>query len=160
MNQKSQIILLQLVKALQSSKWTSDNQWQLSLKADRYVPLVRPVIVEGSLDGDKWKDQIHVMIRLKVSTEDEITFFPEFSIFAQIAIGSIPSKDIDYQMAGNEAFTEKDLKDNKKFNSASHEINRMVDSYINEVYQDYVDVNEDLVKFYKQRSSQPESPQL
>ena len=160
MNQKSQIILLQLVKALQSSKWTSDNQWQLSLKVDGYVPLVRPVIVEGNLGGDKWKDQIYVMIRLKVSTEDEITFFPEFSIYAQVAIGSIPSKDIDYQMAGNEAFTEKDLKDNKKFNSASHEINRMVDSYINEVYQNYVDVNEDLVKFYKQTSSQPESPQL
>lgn len=160
MNQKSQIILLQLVKALQSSKWTSDNQWQLSLKADGYVPLVRPVIVEGNLGGDKWKDQIYVMIRLKVSTEDEITFFPEFSIYAQVAIGSIPSKDIDYQMAGNEAFTEKDLKDNKKFNSASHEINRMVDSYINEVYQDYVDVNEDLVRFYKQTSSQPEPPQI
>jgi len=160
MNQKSQIILLQLVKALQSSKWTSDNEWQLSLKVDGYVPLVRTVIVEGNLDGDKWKDQIYVMIRLKVSTEDEITFFPEFSIYAQIAVGSIPSKDIDYKMAGNEAFTEKDLKDNKKFNSASHEINRLVDSYINEVYQDYVDVNEDLVKFYKQRSSQPEPPQI
>ena len=157
MNQKSQILLLHMVKALKTDKWASDNQWELSLKADGNVPLMRAVAVKGSLDGEEWKDQIHTMIRATITTDDEITFFPEFTLYAQIAIGNIPAKDIEYKMAGNVAFSDKDLKNDKKFHSAAREINRMVDNYVQELYQDYVDVNEDLVKFYKQSNSQPEN---
>jgi hypothetical protein len=157
MNQKSQILLLQMVKALKANNWSSDSQWELSLKADGNVPLMRAVAVKGSLDGEEWKDQIHTMIRATITTDDEITFFPEFTLYAQIAIGNIPAKDIEYKMAGNVAFSDKDLKNDKKFHSATREINRMVDNYVQELYQDYVDVNEDLVKFYKQSNSQPEN---
>jgi hypothetical protein len=159
MNQKAQVILLQIVKLLKDDRWTTDSQWQLSLKADGYVPLVRPIIVEGRLDDTKWKDQIHTLIRVKVSTDDDITFFPEVSIYAQIAIGEVPAKDIEYDIMGNTAFTDKDLKDSKKLSSASKEITRMVDNHINEVYQDYVDTNEELIMFYKQASSQNNSEQ-
>jgi hypothetical protein len=158
MNQKAQIILLQIVKALKSNDWTGDNQWELSLKADGNVPLVRLVPVDGQSETEKWKDQVHTLIRVSVTTDDEITFFPEFSLYAQIAIGSIPAKDIEYKTAGNVAFTDKDLKNEKKFQSAALEISRMVDSYIGEMYQDYIDINHELVKFYKQGSSQ-EAPQ-
>lgn len=156
MNQKAEIILLQIVKALENNTWSTGPDWQLSLKADGFIPLTRPVMTEGSVDGDKWKDQVQVLIRLKIATEDEITYFPEFSVYAQVAIGSIPAKEIDYKMIGNEAFTEKDIKDTKKFHLAAREINRMVDGHINEVYQDYVDTNEELVRFYKQGSSEGE----
>jgi hypothetical protein len=154
MNQKSQILLLQMVKALKANNWSGDNQWELSLKADGNVPLMRSVTVEGRLDEEKWKDQVHTMIRVSVTTDDEITFFPEFSLYAQVAIGSIPAKDIEYKTAGNVAFTDKDLKNDKKFQSAATEISRMVDTYIGEMYQDYIDINEEVVKFYKQGSSQ------
>jgi hypothetical protein len=157
MNQKAQVILLQIIKALQQNKWTTDNQWQLSLKADGYVPLMRSVVVQGSLDGDKWQDQIYTIIRLKITTDDEITFFPEFSLYAQIAIGEIPAKDIEIQMMGNVAFTDKDMTDSKKFISAAREINRMVDNHLDESYQDYINVNEQFVKFYKQMNSQEKS---
>lgn len=160
MNQKAEIILLQIVKALENNQWATGADWQLSLKADGFIPLSRTVIAQGSMDGDKWQDHIQVLIRLKVSSEDEITFFPEFSLYAQIAIGSIPAKEIDYKMIGNEAFTEKDLKDKKKANLAAREINRMVDSHINEVYQDYVDTNEELVRFYKQGISEHGMPKV
>jgi len=155
MNQKSQILLLQMVKALKVNDWSGDNQWELSLKADDNVPLMRSVPVEGHLGEEKWKDQIHTMIRVSVTTDDDITFFPEFFLYAQIAIGSIPVKDIEYKTAGNVAFTDKDLKNDKKFQSAAHEISRMVDTYIGEMYQDYIDINEDLVKFYLGRRRKP-----
>jgi len=154
MNQKAQILLLQLIKALKANNWSSDNQWELSLKADGNVPLMRSVSVEGNLDGEKWQDQVHTIIRVSVTTDDDITFFPEFSLYAQIAIASVPAKDIEYKTAGNVAFTDKDLKNEKKFQSAAEEISRMVDNYIGEIYQDYVDANEELVKFYKQGSSE------
>lgn len=157
MNQKSQILLLQTVKALKTNNWDSDNQWELTLKVDGNVPLMRQIAVKGSIDGAEWKDQVHTMIRVSITTDDDITFFPEFALYAQIAIGNIPAKDIEYKMAGNVAFTDKDLKNDKKFMSAAREINRMVDNYIQEAYQDYVDINEDLVKFYQQSSSQPEN---
>ena len=160
MNQKSEIILLQIVKALEKNEWYTGKDWQLTFKTDGHIPLIRSVIVEASMDSDKWKDQIEVYIILKIVTEDEWTFFPEFMVHAQISIGSIPSQDIAYKMVGNTAFTEKDIKDSKKFISASREIDRMVQSHINEVYQDYVDENDELVRFYKQGLSEHGLPKV
>jgi adenylosuccinate lyase len=97
---------------------------------------------------------------LKISSEDDWTYFPEFTLYAQIAIGSIPSKDVAYKMIGNEAFMEKDIQDTKKFISAAREINRMVEAHINEVYQDYVDENDELVRFYKQGLSEHGLPKV
>ena len=153
MSQKSNIILLQVVNALKSLGWAPDSQWQLSLKADGFIPLVKSVTAHGSLNESEWTEDIQTLIRLNVTTDDEITFFTEFSIYAQIAIGSIPPQEMDYKMMGNQAFTDKDVKDAKKATTAAKDIDRMVDGHINEVYQDYVDKNEDLVTFYHQGGS-------
>ena len=160
MNPKAEAILLQIVKALKQNEWSTGENWQLTLKADGHIPLIRSVVADASMDGDKWKDQIQAYITLKVSTEDEWTYFPEFTLYAQIAIGSIPSKDVAYKMIGNEAFMEKDIKDAKKFISAAREIDRMVQNHINEVYQDYVDENDELVRFYKQGLSEHGMPKF
>jgi len=158
MNPKAEAILLQIVKALEKSEWSTGKDWQLSFKADGHIPLIRSVMVEASMDGDKWKDQVQVYITLKISTEDDWTFFPEFILYAQVAISSLPTKDIAYKMVGNEAFMEKDIKDEKKFISAAREIDRMVQNHINEVYQDYVDEHDELVRFYKQGLSEHGMP--
>ena len=160
MNQKAEAILLQIVKALKQNEWSTGENWQLTLKADGHIPLIRSVVANASMDGDKWKDQIQAYITLKVSTEDEWTYFPEFTLYAQLAIGAIPSKDVAYKMIGNEAFMEKDIKDAKKFISAAREIDRMVQNHINEVYQDYVDENDELVRFYKQGLSEHGMPKF
>ena len=154
MNPKAEAILLQIVKALEKNEWTTGKDWQLTFKADGHIPLIRSVMVEASMDGDKWKDQVQAYITLKISTEDEWTYFPEFTLYAQVAIGSIPTKDIAYKMIGNESFMEKDIKDEKKFLHAAREIDRMVQGHISETYQDYVDKNDELVRFYKQGLSE------
>lgn len=158
MNPKAEAILLQIVKALEKNEWITGKDWQLTLKADGHIPIIRTVTIQASMDGDKWKEQVQALLHLKVSTEDEWTYFPEFTLYAQIAIGEIPAKDIAYKMIGNEAFTEKEIKDEKKFLSAAREIDRMVQSHINEVYQDYVDENDELVRFYKQGLSEHGMP--
>ena len=150
MSQKSEIILLQIVRTLETLGWSVDSQWQLSLKADGFIPLVRSITTQGSVNETEWSDEIPTLIRLKVTTEDEITFFPEFSTYAQIAVGSVPAKDVDDKMMGNQSFTDKDVKDTKKAATAAKEITRMVESHINEAYQDYLDKNEDLVAFHTQ----------
>ena len=150
MSQKSEIILLQIVRTLETLGWSVDSQWQLSLKADGFIPLVRSITTQGSVNDTEWSDEIHTLVRLKVTTEDEITFFPEFSMYAQIAVGSVPAKDVDDKMMGNQSFTDKDMKDTKKAATAAKEITRMVESHINEAYQDYLDKNEDLVAFHTQ----------
>ena len=160
MNQKSEVILLQIVKALEKNEWSTGKDWQLTFKTDGHIPLIRSIVANASMDGDKWKDQIEVYITLKVATEDEWTYFPEFTLYAQIAIGSISPQDIAYKMIGNEAFMEKDIKDAKKFISAAREIDRMVQNHIGEVYQDYVDKNDDLVRFYKQGLSEHGMPKV
>jgi hypothetical protein len=124
MSKKSNVILLQVVKALESIGWKPDVQWQLSLKADGHIPLMHSVIAHGSLNDSEWTDDVQTLIRLRVTTDDEITFFTEFSVYAQIAIGSISSQEIDYQMMGNQAFTEKDVKDTKKAILAAKEIGK------------------------------------
>jgi hypothetical protein len=57
-------------------------------------------------------------------------------------------------MQSNTAFMADDVKDDKKAISASREINRLAENHVNEVYQDYVEKNEELVRFYKQGSSE------
>lgn len=158
MNPNAEVILLQIVRALEKNEWSTGKDWQLTFKADGHIPLIRSVMAEASMDGDKWKDQIEAYITLKISSEDDWTYFPEFILYAQIAVGSIPPKDIAYKMIGNEAFMEKNIKDEKKFLSAGREINRMVQNHINEVYQDYVDENDELIRFYKQGLSEHGMP--
>ena len=160
MNPKAEAILLQIVKSLEKNGWATGKDWKLTFKADGHIPLIRSIMVGGSMDGDKWKDQVEAYITLKIATEDEWTYFPEFTLYAQIAIGSIPGKDIAYKMIGNEAFMEKDIQDTKKFISAAREIDRMVEAHINEVYQDYVDENDELVRFYKQGLSEHGLPKV
>lgn len=158
MNQKAEAILLQIVKALGQNRWITGKDWQLTFKTDGHIPLISTISAQASMDGDKWKEQIQALIHLKISTEDEWTYFPEFTLYAQVAIGEIPAKDIAYKMVGNESFMEKDITNDKKFRSAAREITRMVESHINEVYQDYVDENDELVRFYKQGLSEHGMP--
>jgi hypothetical protein len=154
MNSNAETILLQIANSLGKKEWTPGKDWQLTFKTDEQIPLTRDVVVKASMDKDTWKDQVGVYITLKISSEDELTLFSEFTIYAQIFIGSIPSKDIVHKMMGNESFTGKDIKNNTKISGAAREIDYMVRSYINEIYQNYIDENNDLVRFYRQGLSE------
>lgn len=154
MNKKVEGILLQISKKLeQEGKWMVDKDWAITLKAEGHITLIRQIMVRGSLDEDEWQDQIAVTIQLKMGTDDEWTYWPEFTIYAQIKIGEIKEEDIAYKMQSNVAFVPDDVTKADKAAKAANEMTRLVESHVGEVYQDYVEKNEEVVRFYKQSSS-------
>jgi hypothetical protein len=154
MDKKVEGVMLQIAKKLEKDQgWMVDKDWALSLKSEGHITFVRSFMVHGSLDEDKWKDQIVVTIHLKLGTDDEWTYWPEFTIYAQIKIGDIKEDDIAYKMQSNVAFMPDDVKDEAKAGKAAREITRLVESHLSEVYQDYIEKNEEVVRFYKQDSS-------
>ncbi len=154
MDKKVEGILLQIVRKLENEGgWAADKDWAITFKGEGYITLVRQFVVHGSLDEDKWEEQLPVTIQLKLGTEDEWTYWPEFTIYAQINIGEIKDEDIAYKMQSNVAFVPDDVKDESKAVEAAREITNLVNGHVGEVYQDYVEKNEDVVRFYRQSGS-------
>lgn len=151
MNKKIEGILLQIAKKLEKTEgWMVDKDWAVSLKADGYLTFVRTFMVRGSLDEDKWEDQIPVTIHLKLTSDDEWTYWPEFTVYAQVKLGDLKEDDIEYKMQSNVSFMSDDVKDEAKAAAAAKEITKFAGSHVEEVYQDYVEKNDELVRFYKQ----------
>lgn len=158
MNEKMTAILLETVMGLKKLKWVPAQDWEVTLKGEGHVPLIKQVMAEGSTDGGPWKDEIETYINLSLTTDDEITFFPEFTIYAHIQIGSIEPRDIAYTVDCDVAFTEKDVRDKEKTALAAQRIDRIVGSHINQEYQDYADQNDEAIRFYKKGISEFQKP--
>lgn len=158
MDKKIMGILLQIVKRLDKENgWMVDKDWELTYKSNGHISLVKTVEVEGQLDQAKWKEQVPTQVDLKMTSEDEWTYWPEFTIFAQVKIAAIDSEDIAYKMTSNVAYMADDVKDETKAGKAAREINQSVNGHIQKVYQQYVDKNKEAVRYYMQ-SIDPSTP--
>ncbi len=153
MNQKITAILLGLTVALKRVGWAAGKDWEITLKGEGHVPLIKRIQVQGALGGEKWSDSIETYIDLKLVSDDEITYFPDYTIYAHIALEGVEPKDLAYKMGGAVAFTEKDVRKGNKISDAAKKINRLIEVHINNEYQDYLDVNEKQVKVYKMTPS-------
>ena len=155
MNKEVEGVLYRIAKKLNKEEgWMVDKDFDVTVKSDGHIILIRSFMVRGSLDEDEWKDQIAATIHLSLETDDEWTYWPEFTIYAQIKIGDISEENVTYKMQSNVAFLpSKDVEDEAKAAKAAREINRLVESHVGETYQDYVEKNEEVVRFYKQRGS-------
>ena len=162
MNRKITAILLELTVALTKAGWSAGKDWELTLKGEGHVPLLKRISVQGSIGKSKWVDSIETYIDLKLSSDDEITYFSDYTIYAHIALEGAEAKDIAYKMGGNVAFTEEDIRKKSKIESAAKKINRLVEVHISHEYQDYVDTNEESLSVNKYASSDtstdPQSP--
>ena len=150
MNEKIQAILLKIVVELKKNKWLVAPDWEVTLKGEGHVPLSKNVRVTGNLDDEEWHDEIETTIDLKLSSQDELTYFPEYTIYANIFIQGGSSKDIAYKLDADVAFTERDVRDDKKVALAANKISRIVEDHIESEYSDYVDQNAQDIKDYKQ----------
>jgi len=164
MNEKIMAILLQLAVSLKESGWITGKDWEITLKGEGHVPLTKQIPVEGELDNQKWSDNIETYIDLKLDSDDQITYFPDYTIYAHITVEGAEPKDIAYKMGGSAAFTEHDVRAKAKVSDAAKKINRLIDTHINHEYQDYIDMNEKRIKMFKMPPSSttkpPESPRL
>lgn len=150
MNEKIQAILLRIVRELQKLKWSAGQDWEITLRSEGHVPLVKQVSVEGSMDDDEWRDDVETHIDLRLASDDQITFFPNYTIYAQIFIEGGDTKDVVYKLDADVAFTEKDVMNERKASLAATRIDRLIDDHMQEVYIDYVGNNAEQIKYYKQ----------
>ncbi len=158
MNRKITAILLELTVALKKVGWTAGKDWEITLQSEGHVPLIKRIIVQGALGGQKWKDSIETYIDLKLTSDDEITYFPDYTIYAHIALEGVDPKDLAYKMGGTVAFTDKDIKKTSKISDAAKKIDRLIEIHINHEYQDYLDTNENKIKPYKMEPSSTTNP--
>jgi len=149
MNEKIQTILLKIILELKRSQWTAHPDWEVTLKGEGHVPLVKPIAVEGSMKGKTWDAQVEITMDLKLETGDQITYFPDYTIFGQIFMRGCPVEDILYKMDADVAFTAPDFSNDRKIKSAADKINRLVDSHIQTEFNDYVATNHENIEYYK-----------
>lgn len=131
-------------------KWSAGEDWEITLKSEGHVPLVKQVSVMGSMDDEEWQDDVETHIDLKLASDDDITFFPEYTIYAEIFIEGGSNKDVVYKLDADVAFTEKDILDERKAKLAAQRIDRLVEGHMEQEYADYVDNNAEEIRYHKQ----------
>lgn len=152
MNTKIHAILLKLVRDLQKLEWKVTPDWELNLKMEGHATLVKDIRVQGSIGGeDPWDDEVPTTIDLKLASNDELTFFPEYTIYADISVGEGDIKDVLYKTDNDTAFTDKDFSDDKKIASAANKISRAIEDHIEHEFDEYLIQNGDTIQ-HKQGS--------
>ena len=149
MNEKIQAILLKIVLDLKKKGWSPGNDWEISLKSEGSVPLTRQVKVSSTLGENDFDDNIDAHITLKLDSRDQITYFPGFIVYANIFIDGGQNKDLTDKFECDSAFTEKDYRDSVKSAEAARKIDSIVDSYIVEEFDAYMDANSGNIMAYK-----------
>jgi hypothetical protein len=149
MNDKIQAILLKIILEMKKENWSVAPDWEVTLKGEGHVPLSKRVRVQGNLDDDEWSDDIETTIDLKLGSEDELTYFPEYTVYASIFIEGGGIEDIAYKMNASVAFTEHDVRDDAKAASAAKRITRLVEDHVEAAYSDYIDENGSAITDYK-----------
>lgn len=150
MNEKIQAILLKIIVELKKDHWRAHPDWQLTLKSEGHVPLQKNISVRGNLGEDEWSDDVDTTIDLKLTSDDELTYFPEYTIYANIMITGGASKDIAEKSDAPVAFTAEDFNDAAKASSAGKKISNLVSNYMENEYSNYVDQNASEITAYKQ----------
>ena len=148
MNEKIQAILLKIILELKKVGWVAAPDWEITLHSEKKVPLARSIPVEGSMNNERWDDFIGITLELELKSDDQITYFPDLSIYGQIFIDGGTSEDIAYTMPVSVAITEDDLKSERKIKDASSKINKFAEDYIQGEYTDYIDDNQQNIEYY------------
>lgn len=157
MNEKIQAILLKIVVQLKGMKWIAAPDWEVTLKGEGHLPLVKQVDVTGEIGGEEWRDSIDTQIDLRLDSEDQLTYFIQYAIYANFSIEGGPTKDVVHKGDTDVAFTERDIKDEAKISLASKKIDRLVTTFIENEYSDYIDQNATNLQQHKTQGTEDDN---
>ena len=146
MKDKIQAILLKTIIELKKLQWVTQADWELSLKSEGKVPLAKNFPVVDTIDTDEVREQVEAHIEIALTSQDELTYFPVITLYANIFLDGGESKDIAEQIDVDTAFTERDLKREEKMVQTASKINSRVQEVIEKAFSDYVDANEASIK--------------
>jgi hypothetical protein len=148
MNEKMQAILLGIVIHLKKMGWTPGPDWEITLKSEGHVPMIKLISVQGSVEDEDWDDNVETFINFKLESRDDITYFPYCTVYTNISVVGLEVKDIVHELGIDVAFTEKDIKNTRNIKNASSRTNDLVEEYIRQEYATYVDMNAQKIKLY------------
>lgn len=139
MNERIQAILLKIVLELKKLGWKASQDWEVTLKSDNQVPLTKAIDIKANLGAKEWVDQVETYIELKLVSDDQLTYFPEYSLYATIHMDGGRAKDLAFKLNVDVAFTAQDMRDEKKINIAAKKIDRLTQLHVDQAYSDYLD---------------------
>lgn len=134
MNEKIQLILFKIVLDLKKLGWKSMPDWEITFKSEGHISMTKVIPVKIDVNGRRSSDSVETYLNFKFSSDDQITFYPEYNVSTSIFINS-EIKDISENMDIDIPFSEEDLQDLQKINAASVRINDSIQNYIQESYQ-------------------------
>lgn len=138
MNEKIQAILLKLTVELKKIKWMTSPDWQITLKSEEHVSLIKQIKLHGEINDNEFTDDVQTHIEIKLVTQDEVTYYPEYTVYANLFIDSVGSKDLSYKMDADVAFMDKDFSDESKIALAAKKINGRVEDYIEKEFNEFI----------------------
>ena len=161
-----QIILYKLQLGLKKLGWSgpssSDDNLDKKLASiesgnNILLPMTVDVDVEAVAVNQKMKDTVTAYVTLYVVSDDNVTFYPEMDLIANL---NIPNIDADVQIVRDHtsknpqegsisisiAFTEKNLKEDDLINRAIRLIDEYIKEYIQHQYIDFVEANENAIE--------------
>ena len=150
MNEKIQAILLRIIIDLKSLGWAAAPDWEITLKSEGHLPMIKNIPVENNIGELEIKDDVQTYVDLKLKSEDEITYFPEYNIYATIFIEGAGGKDVVHKMDADVAFTEKDVKDKGKTSLAAKKISRLVETQISQEFEEFINSHQQDITMAKQ----------
>jgi hypothetical protein len=148
MTEKIQTIFLKLIRDLKRDKWIPSPDWEITLKSEGQVSLQKNINVSNYIGDREVKEEILTNIDVKMASNDNITFFPEYTIYANIMLNGLVSEDVTYKSEANVAFTEHDFGKDEKINQAAGSISRQVGEYIDGQFNDYCSNHNDEISNY------------
>lgn len=157
MNEKLQAILLKLIVELKKLHWRVDKNWELTLKSEGHVPLVKYVSVHGSLDEDEWDEDLQTTIDVRLESDDQVTYFPEFTVYVSISIeGADATRDVAHKTDNDTAFTDRDVSEDAKIKSAAQGITRSTENLVEHEYDEYIQEHGNDITYHKKLGVDPD----
>ena len=139
MQQKIQIILFQLVAELKKLGWLAEKDWELTYQVERTVKLTKEISVEGSIgDAPAWTDSFLTSIAIKLESDDEITYFPEYVIETELFVPGGNIREIQYSTDNETAFSDRDITNPAKAMTSAKQIDVHVANHIQEAFDEYL----------------------
>lgn len=157
MNDKVQRILVKIALALKQLRWKADKDVELTLKSDGVLQLVKSFRLSSSMGDKEWTEDLDVAIDLKFDSEDQITFFPEYTIYADMYVEGGNSHNVMYEADCSIAFTERDeevtdpeikKQVDAKIAQAAKTIDSYVEDHVQSEWDSYLDSNAENVQTY------------
>lgn len=147
MNENIRKLLVRIALALKEKGWKAGEDIELTLKSDGKLILNKQVRVDGDMNDKEWHERVEVSLHFVLASDDQITYFPEYTIYAEFFIeGANGSHDVAHSSDASIGFTENDQtvtdpdikqKVTMKIAQTAKMIDDIVESQIQEEFTEY-----------------------